>query len=133
LGYVGRGEEALATIQEAIRRDPHGQEWFWDIEGILFIMQGMYSEAESSFAKMTALTCWNRCLLAFCLMKTADLAQAKAILKEFRPGTPNLTPSALMDIILQDVNPDFRRDFLDTLRSIETDLSDGASRDRGSE
>ena len=127
LGYVGRGEEALATIQEAIRRDPHGQEWFWDIEGILFIMQGKYSEAESSFAKMTALTSWNRCFLAFCLMKTANLAQAKVILKEFRPGTPNLTPSALMDIILPDVNPDFRRDFLDTLRSIETDLSDGAS------
>ena len=36
LSYVGRGEEALVTIKEAIRRDPYSQEWFWDIQGIVF-------------------------------------------------------------------------------------------------
>jgi len=131
LGYVGRSEEALATIKEAIRRDPHGQEWFWDIEGIIFTIKGMHSEALDSFAKMTALTCWNRCFLAFSLMKSGNLEQAKSTLEAFQPSTLNLSPSALMDAILPDVNPDFRKDFLDTLRRIETSLSNGASQEHG--
>jgi hypothetical protein len=91
----------------------------------------MYSEAVNSYMNMTGLECWNRCLLAFCLAKSGQLAQAKAVLKEFQSRTSNLGPSMLMDVIRPDVNPEFRRDLLDRLRSIEISLSDGESNEYG--
>ena len=91
----------------------------------------MYHEAADFFAKMRELYAWSRCFLAFCLMKSGDPEQARSILKAFQPSTLNLSPSALMDVILPDVNPDFRKDFLDTIRRIETTLSDDASQEHG--
>ncbi|HJR21613.1 MAG TPA: adenylate/guanylate cyclase domain-containing protein [Dongiaceae bacterium] len=117
LGYAGRGEEGLAVIADAIRRDP--LDWLWDIQGILFLMLGRYREAVSAFRNMTSVPNWKNCQLAYCLAKCGDIEQAKKALLDYRPRTPGLKPSVHMDRVLPDTGVSFRKDLVDTLRHLE--------------
>ena len=94
-------------LGEAIRR-AYTQEWFWDIQAIIFMLQGMYREALASYAKMRELHSWQFCFLPFWVMKTGEPERAATILKAFKPGSYGLGPSGLMDAVLPDIDPDFR-------------------------
>jgi TolB-like protein/class 3 adenylate cyclase len=121
LSYSGRDEEALAAIKEAMRRDPFGQEWFWDIQGIVFTTQEMYVEAISSFKHMASLPPWSRCYLAISLAKSGDQFQAKAVLKDFNALALNIRPSNLIETRMPHMKADTMRRLLGTLQSIEND------------
>jgi adenylate cyclase len=64
LGFVGRMDEALAMLEESLRRDPFATEWYWECRSATLMEARRYDEAIQSLAPMRHKLVWNHYLLA---------------------------------------------------------------------
>ena len=64
LMHVGRLNEALATLDAAIERDPFPPTWHWDVRGYVLYHLGRYAEAINAFRSVRAEPFWIVGMLA---------------------------------------------------------------------
>ncbi|HEX6120446.1 MAG TPA: BTAD domain-containing putative transcriptional regulator [Dongiaceae bacterium] len=104
LCYLGEVDAALRGIDEALRRDPIGNDWFWDVRGCLLTSIGCHQEAIDAFRHLRLLGPWNLCYLAICHIELGHAAELKAVVEEFRGMSPG---RSMQDVIAKEpyVNP----------------------------
>ena len=93
IGFKGDIEGALREIEEALRRDPYGQDWFWDVRGRLETTAGRYADALGSYHRMKSQSPWSQCYQAICHMELGQVTEAKACLERFRAAIPGAMPA----------------------------------------
>jgi TolB-like protein len=66
LAFVGRGEEALRSLDADLRRDPFPPTWYWGCRGVAFLQVRRHAEALDAFQHMDLLHWWIHCYIAAC-------------------------------------------------------------------
>jgi tetratricopeptide (TPR) repeat protein len=66
LALVGRGEEALRSLDADLRRDPYPPTWYWGCRGAAFLQLRRHAEALKAFQHMDLLHWWIHCYIAAC-------------------------------------------------------------------
>ena len=98
LAYIGRGEEALTRVRNALRLSPFDllSFWFCTTNGIASIVAGRYDEAVSWLSKARRLNpryrAASRMLIAI-LGLSGDVTQARELAREFLDDEPGFTVS----------------------------------------
>ena len=80
LAYVGRGEEALRSMDADLRRDPFPPIWYWECRAVAFFQVRRYAEAIEAYQHMDRLHWWSHCYVAACYahLGMAELASRAA-------------------------------------------------------
>jgi TolB-like protein len=89
LRYTNRPEEALAVIDDALKRTPFPPSWFWRLRGAVLLQLKRYSEAVSSFHNLPEPDHFGYAYLAAAHSYLGDrpaAAQALAKAAELRPS-----------------------------------------------
>ena len=63
---IGRPEEGLLRVREAMRFNPFHPNWYWNIEGICLHICGRYEEAISAYDRVDVPQFWVEAYLAAC-------------------------------------------------------------------
>jgi TolB-like protein/Tfp pilus assembly protein PilF len=97
--FVGHLEQAITSIEEALKRDPFGPEWYWDGYCIVLVVAERYKEAIAAFAKLIAPAPWSFLYAAIAQVNLGNLDRARALVSSFRQTNPRITPEQqiLMD------------------------------------
>jgi adenylate cyclase len=66
LAYVGRGEEALRSMEADLRHNPFPPTWYWECRAIAYFQTRRYAEAIESYQRMDLLHWWTYCYIAAC-------------------------------------------------------------------
>jgi TolB-like protein/Tfp pilus assembly protein PilF len=96
LMHVGRLDEALATLDAALERDPFPPTWVWDTRGYVLYHLGRYDEAILAFRSVRAEHFWIASMLAACYAQAGRSDEARGALARYlalRPGTTRATAS----------------------------------------
>jgi len=97
--FVGRVEQAIASIEGALKRDPFGPEWYWDGYCIVLVVARRYDEAIAAFDKLNSPAPWSYLYAAIAQVNLGKLDRARALVSSFRQTNPTITPEQqiLMD------------------------------------
>lgn len=90
LMHVCRLDEALATLDAAMERDPFPPTWVWDVRGYVLYHLGRYAEAVSAFRNVRAEPFWVLGMLAAACAQAGRPEDARDALARYlalRPGT----------------------------------------------
>jgi tetratricopeptide (TPR) repeat protein len=90
--FAGHVEQAISGMQEALRRDPFGHEWFWDDYCIVLIVAQRYEEAVAAFEKMVAPAPWSYAFAAIAHVNMGNLERAKDLAKRCLEANPGFPP-----------------------------------------
>jgi len=115
LRYVGRAEEALTVIDDALRRSPYAPVWFWRIRGASLFQLDRHEEAVSALENMVQKDRYAWAYLAAAhayLGNTVAAGQALAKARELTPDTPLVALIANIPF----AHSEARDHFLDGLR-----------------
>jgi adenylate cyclase len=77
LAFVGRGEEALRSLDADLRRDPFPPTWYWGCRGVAFLQLRRHAEALDAFQHMDLLHWWIHCYIAACHAHLGRIELAK--------------------------------------------------------
>ena len=91
LRYTGRLEDALALIDEELRRSPYPPLWFWRVRGGILFDLKRYGEAIEAFGNMPQKNNLAFVQLAAAHGHVGDLAAARQVLAEARALRPSLS------------------------------------------
>jgi tetratricopeptide (TPR) repeat protein len=92
LSYAGRVEEAIASMREALKRDPFGHEWYWDDYAGVLVVAGKYDEAIAAFDKMTAPAPWSFLYAAIAQVNLGNVASARSLISRYQQSDAKLSP-----------------------------------------
>jgi adenylate cyclase len=116
LMYLGRAEEGLLRVREAMRLNPYHPNWYWNIEGRCLHTLGRYEEAIAAFERVDAPQFWIEAYLAAChamcgrTQRAADhLDRLRAMRPDFRLSDFRRWLPYLSDTTLQRFLETFRR------------------------
>jgi TolB-like protein/class 3 adenylate cyclase/cytochrome c-type biogenesis protein CcmH/NrfG len=90
--FAGQIDEALARLQEGLKRDPFGREWYWDVYSCALVVAGRYREAIAAFDKMTAPGPWSFLYAAIAQVNLGDLSSARSLVSRYRESDAKLSP-----------------------------------------
>jgi len=93
LGSLGRFEEGIANVREAMRLDPYHPEWYWIDLGSLFYMSGRYADAIECYMHRTKPMVWLMARLAACHAQLGQMAEASRLVAEVLRIKPEFTIS----------------------------------------
>jgi adenylate cyclase len=108
LRYSGRPEEALASIDDALRRSPFPPRWFWRVRGGILLKLRRYGEAVEAIDNMP-----QKSHITWLAAAHAHLGQdalAVQALNKARELRPSISLRELMIVV-----PHARREALDPL------------------
>ena len=91
--FVGDTDGASREIDEALRRDPYANEWFWGVRGRIETITGKYTDALGSFHHVKTKLPSTHCFEAVCHVELGQFAEAQACLNAARTATPGVTPA----------------------------------------
>jgi tetratricopeptide (TPR) repeat protein len=77
LALTGRGEEALRSLDDDLRRDPFPPTWYWGCRGAAFLQLRRHAEALEAFQHMDLLHWWIHCYIAACYAHLGQIEPAK--------------------------------------------------------
>jgi TolB-like protein len=77
LAFVGRGEEALRSLDADLRRDPLPPTWYWGCRGVAYLQLRRHVEALEAFRHMDLLHWWIHCYIAACHAHLGRIGLAK--------------------------------------------------------
>ncbi|RWP95736.1 adenylate/guanylate cyclase domain-containing protein [Mesorhizobium sp.] len=76
--FMGRGEEALRSLDADLRRDPFPPTYYWEIRGMALFQTRRYEEAIEAFNRMDLLHWWTHCYMVACHAHSGSEAAARA-------------------------------------------------------
>jgi tetratricopeptide (TPR) repeat protein len=82
LASVGRGEEALKSLNLDLRRDPFPPTWYWECLAVAFFQVRHHVEALEAFQHMDMLHWWSHCYVAACNAHLGNREVAKRAVSE---------------------------------------------------
>ena len=88
LMHVGRLEEALATLDASLERDPFPPTWYWDVRGYVLYHLRRYREAVLAFRSVGAEPFWIAGMLAAAHAQDGDPEAAAAELERYLEASP---------------------------------------------
>jgi TolB-like protein/Flp pilus assembly protein TadD len=113
LASVGRWDEAIDRVREAMRINPYHPDWYWNVLGSVLYSAGKYSDAVEALAPATQRGFWNRCFQAACLAQMGRIGEAAAAVAEARRVRPDCS---LASMRARDFSPSDSRRFIEDLR-----------------
>ena len=66
LTYMGRGEEALRSLDADFRHDPFPPTWYWELRGLALFQTRRYTDAIEAYQRMDLRYWWTHCYVAAC-------------------------------------------------------------------
>jgi tetratricopeptide (TPR) repeat protein len=90
--FAGRIDEAVARMQEGLKLDPFGYEWYWDAYACALVLAGKYGEAVTAYEKMTAPAPWTFLYAAIAQVNLGNLASARSLVSRYRQSGAKLSP-----------------------------------------
>jgi len=95
-GYAGHVEQALAVIEDVLKRDPFGHDWYWDIYCDTLVVALRYEEAIAAFNKMVTPASWSYLYAAIAQVNLGNLDVARTLVTSCRQANPALSPEEQM-------------------------------------
>jgi adenylate cyclase len=96
LAVVGRAEEGIAMIRQAMRLNPHHPEWYWAMLAIAFYAARRYEEALDAYRRIAVWKKpWHLARLAACHAQLGRLDEARALVAEVLRLQPDFRISTL--------------------------------------
>jgi len=89
LAALGRPEEGIDRIREAMRLNPYHPDWYWDVLGTVLYQTRRYADAAEVLARVTHPGFWTLCCRAACAAQMGRTGQAAAAAAEARRLRPN--------------------------------------------
>jgi TolB-like protein/Tfp pilus assembly protein PilF len=77
LMYTGRLDEALSSLDAAMKRDPYPPSWVWEVRGLILFHQQRYDEAIVAFQRQGEGPSWTPALLAAAYAQAGRLDEAR--------------------------------------------------------
>jgi len=96
LTRVGRVSEALAELDEALRRDPFPPNWYWETRSVALLRAGRFAETIECIKRMTQKFSWSHADLAACYAHLGRMDEARVEAAEVLRMQPNFTISWLL-------------------------------------
>jgi adenylate cyclase len=94
LTFLGRPEEALASVREAINRNPFPPAWYWGVLGRALYGTGHYEEAIVAFDRAAARRYEHDVRLAACHARLCHAEQARACIERALAAKPDFSSRA---------------------------------------
>ena len=91
LTYLGRAEEGIDCLREAMRLNPYHPDWYWSDLSMALYATRRYSEAVAALRRMTRPGYWQWSRLAACYAQLNQMAEARAAAAEVRRLRPNFS------------------------------------------
>ena len=113
LASVGKWDEALDRVREAMRINPYHPDWYWNVLCAVLYSAGKYGDAAEALSRATQRGFWNRCYQAACLAQMGRIDEAAAAVAEARRMRPD---SSLAVLRSRDFSPADSARFIDGLR-----------------
>jgi adenylate cyclase len=91
LAYVGRGHEALESLDAGLRLDPFPPTWHWECRAIALFQARRHAEVLKAFQQMDFFHWWSHCYVAACNAHLGNLEIAKLAVSEVLRLKPNFS------------------------------------------
>ena len=88
---LGRREEGLDRIREAMRLNPYHPEWYWVQLGMALYAARRYADAVEALGHVTRPEFWGLCYLAACLAQAGRMEEAVAAAAKARQRRPDFS------------------------------------------
>ena len=75
---LGRHDEGIDHIREAMRLNPYHPEWYWTHLGLALYVARRYADGAEAFGHVTRPEFWSLCFLAACLAQAGRMQEAAA-------------------------------------------------------
>ena len=95
LAFLGRPEEGVDCIREAMRLNPYHPEWYWNQLGMVLYAARKYADAAEAFARVTRPGPWVLCRLAGCYAQMGRMSEAAVAADKARQQRPDLSLAKL--------------------------------------
>jgi len=91
---VGRPEEALQTLDEAVKRDPLHPPWFWEVRTMILFQQKRYEGVIEAINRKSPLRHWDHAFLAAAYIRLGRIDEARAESAEVLRMKPDFSIAA---------------------------------------
>ena len=95
LAFLGRPEEGVDRVREAMRLNPYHPEWYWNQLGMVLYAARKYADAAEAFGRVTQPGYWVLCRLAGCYAQMNRMNEAAAAAAEARRLRPDVSLAKL--------------------------------------
>jgi TolB-like protein/Flp pilus assembly protein TadD len=95
LAVLGRPEEGIDRIREAMRLNPYHPEWYWVDLGIVLYIARRYADAVEAYSHRTRPGSWVLARLAACYAQMGRMQEAAAAVAEVRKLRPDFSLAKL--------------------------------------
>jgi TolB-like protein len=95
LAVLGRPEEGIDRIREAMRLNPYHPEWYWVDLGIVLYIARRYADAVEAYGHRTRPGSWVLARLAACYAQMGRMEEAAAAAAEVRKLRPDFSLAKL--------------------------------------
>ena len=93
---AGRSQEAVATLDHAVRQDPFPPDWYWENRTIILLTLEKYEEALSCQKRLPDMFWWNHGYAAVCCAKLGRMSEAREAVHKAIALRPELTIARYM-------------------------------------
>lgn len=90
--FSGHLDKAAACMEDALKRDPFGHEWYWDDYGITLVVAGRYAEAITAYDKMVAPAPWSYAFAAIAHVNMGNIERARDLARRCLEANPGFPP-----------------------------------------
>lgn len=94
LACVGRAEEAVPLVRQAVDRNPYRPGYFWDILACVLHAAGRHAEAVQAFAQVPRPGLHHQVRLAACHARLGDAAAARRCVEQVLAARPGFSSAA---------------------------------------
>jgi adenylate cyclase len=95
IASLGRYEEGISHVREAMRRNPYHPDWYWTDLAIVFYMAQRYEDALEAYRHKSNQGYWVQARLAACYAKLGRTDEARAAAAETVRLKPDFAISTL--------------------------------------
>jgi adenylate cyclase len=95
LANLGRPEEGIDHIREAMRLNPYHPDWYWAQLGMALYTARRYADSAESLGHVTRPDYWILWVLAACLAQMGRMDEAATAAAEARQLRPDFSPAKL--------------------------------------
>jgi DNA-binding SARP family transcriptional activator/Flp pilus assembly protein TadD len=95
MAQLGRAEEGIAMIREAMRLNPYHPEWYWIDLGSAFYAARRYEDALEAYRQRTRPLPWLMSRMAACHAQLGQMSEARALVAEILRQVPGFTIGGL--------------------------------------